>query len=334
MSRPSSLVPYGQRPVSSEVGRPTAELPPAIMLMGPTASGKTGIALALARRMPVEIVSVDSALVYRGMDIGTAKPDLDTRLQVRHHLIDIMEPTQNYSAAQFRDDALAIMADIVERGRVPLLTGGTMLYFKALREGLSDLPAANADTRLVIDAMAADVGWPAIHRELQRIDPATAQRLDPNDSQRVQRAMEIFYLTGKPMSELIAGDKPVGLPYRLISLALIPGERSVLHRRIAERFELMLELGLINEVRQLREAHALKPDLPSMRCVGYRQVWQYLDGEFGLAALREKAVAATRQLAKRQLTWLRATSDVRKFDCVAEDLQEQVEAWLPQHLGT
>jgi tRNA dimethylallyltransferase len=301
--------------------------------MGPTATGKTGVALELARRLPVEIISVDSALVYRGMNIGTAKPDTDTRVQVRHHLIDIIDPTENYSAAQFRDDALEIMADIVERGRVPLLTGGTMLYFKALREGLSDLPAANQDTRLVIDAMAADVGWPAIHRELERIDPATAQRLDPNDSQRIQRAMEIFYLTGKPMSALIATGKPAELPYRLISLALVPGERSVLHQRIAERFELMLELGLINEVRELRENYDLKPDMPSMRCVGYRQVGQYLDGEYGLGMLREKAVAATRQLAKRQLTWLRATKDVREFDCLAGDLQEQIEAWLPEQLN-
>ncbi|HEX9452477.1 MAG TPA: tRNA (adenosine(37)-N6)-dimethylallyltransferase MiaA [Burkholderiales bacterium] len=306
--------------------------PAAILLMGPTASGKTGVALELARRLPVEIISVDSAQVYRDMNIGTAKPDVETRLQVRHHLIDVIEPTDNYSAAQFHDDALDIMADIVERGRVPLLTGGTMLYFKALREGLSELPAANADTRLVIDAMAADVGWPAIHRELERIDPATAQRLDPSDSQRIQRAMEIFYLTGKPMSELLAAAKPAELPYRLISLALVPGERNVLHERIADRFEFMLELGLINEVRELREIYDLKPDLPSMRCVGYRQVWQYLDGEFGLGALREKAVAATRQLAKRQLTWLRATKDVREFDCLAGDLQEQIEAWLPAQL--
>jgi tRNA dimethylallyltransferase len=306
--------------------------PAAILLMGPTASGKTGVTLELARRLPVEIVSVDSALVYRHMDIGTAKPDLDTRLKVRHHLIDIIDPTESYSAAQFRDDALEVMVDIVARGRVPLLTGGTMLYFKALREGLSELPAANEDTRMVIDAMAADVGWPAIHRELERIDPATAQRLDPNDSQRIQRAMEIFYLTGKPMSELIATGKPAELPYRLISLALVPGERSMLHQRIADRFELMLELGLINEVRELRENYDLKPGLPSMRCVGYRQAWQYLDGEYGLGVLREKAVAATRQLAKRQLTWLRATTDVREFNCLAEDLQEQIEAWLPEQL--
>jgi tRNA dimethylallyltransferase len=307
--------------------------PPAILLMGPTASGKTGVALELARRFSAEIVSVDSALVYRHMDIGTAKPDLDTRLEARHHLIDIIDPTENYSAAQFRDDALEVMNDIVERDRVPLLTGGTMLYFKALREGLSDLPAANEDTRLVIDAMASDVGWPAIHRELARIDPATAQRLDPNDSQRIQRAMEIFYLTGKPMSELIAMSKPAHLPYRLIPLALVPGERSVLHERIADRFELMLELGLINEVRELRGHYDLKPDLPSMRCVGYRQVWQYLDGEYSLGTLREKAVAATRQLAKRQLTWLRATKDVKEFDCQAGDLQEQIEAWLPAQLA-
>jgi tRNA dimethylallyltransferase len=301
--------------------------------MGPTASGKTGVALKLARRLPVEIVSVDSALVYRDMNIGTAKPDPDARLQVRHHLIDIIDPTQIYSAAQFQCDALAAMHDIVTRGSVPLLTGGTMLYFKALREGLSDLPAADEATRLVIDAMAADAGWPAVHRELERIDEVTAHRLDPNDSQRIQRAMEIFYLTGQPMSQLIAAANPVGLPFRQISLALMPGERGLLHRRIAERFEHMLELGLIDEVRELREHYRLNRDLPSMRCVGYRQVWQYLDGEFSLGTLREKAVAATRQLAKRQLTWLRATRDVRVFDCLAEDLQEQIEAWLDDQFG-
>ena len=332
MTRPSSPSPYGQSPVSGEVGRPSAELPPAILLMGPTASGKTGVALELARRWPVEIVSVDSALVYRDMNIGTAKPDLDTRSRVRHHLIDIIDPTQNYSAAQFRDDALEVMHDIVERGRVPLLTGGTMLYFKALREGLSDLPAANDDTRMVIDAMATDIGWPAMHRELSRIDPSTAERLDPNDSQRIQRAMEVFYLTGKPMSELIATGKRADPPYRMIPLALVPGDRALLHERIADRFEHMLELGLINEVRELREDYNLNPGLPSMRCVGYRQTWQYLDGEYGLAELRKKAVAATRQLAKRQLTWLRATKEVKEFDCLAGDLQEQVEAWLSGQL--
>ena len=301
--------------------------------MGPTASGKTGVALELARHFPVEIVSVDSALVYRRMDIGTAKPGLATRLKVPHHLIDIIDPTGNYSAAQFCDDALEAMRGIVERNRVPLLTGGTMLYFKALQEGLSDLPAADADIRMVIDAMGVKAGWPAIHRELERIDPATAERLDPNDAQRIQRAMEIFYLTGKPMSELIAAGRSASLPYRMIPIALIPGDRAALHRRIATRFEEMLELGLINEVRALRKDYDLEPSLPSMRCVGYRQVWQYLDGEFGLGALRDKAVAATRQLAKRQLTWLRAVQQVKAFDCLDEKLQEQIEVWLPEQLG-
>ncbi len=302
--------------------------------MGPTASGKTGVALELARRFPVEIVSVDSALVYRDMNIGTAKPDPGTLRELPHHLIDLIDPTKSYSAARFCEDAVEIMRDIVARGRVPLLTGGTMLYFKALREGLSALPAADESTRRMLDAMAQDIGWPAMHRELERIDPVTARRLDPNDAQRIQRAMEIHHLSGRPMSELIVGGKTVDLPCRLIAAAVVPGERSVLHERIAARFELMLELGLINEVRALRENYDLKPELPSMRCVGYRQTWQYLDGEFALAELREKAVAATRQLAKRQLTWLRATPDVKAFDCFAEDLQTQIETWLTEQLAS
>jgi tRNA dimethylallyltransferase len=301
--------------------------------MGPTASGKSTVGLELARRFPIEIVSVDSAQVYRDMNIGTAKPDPDTRLQVPHHLIDIITPTQSYSAAQFQTDAVKAMHAIVGRGRVPLLAGGTMLYFKALREGLSDLPAADADTRKALDAMAAAVGWRAMHRELERFDPATARRLDPNDSQRIQRAMEIFYLTGKPMSDLIGRATSAGLPFKLVAIALIPGERGVLHLRIAQRFERMLEAGLIEEVRLLRERYDLSPDAASMRCVGYRQVWRYLDGEYGLGSLREKAVAATRQLAKRQLTWLRATKAVREFDCLAGDLQQRIEAWLPEQLG-
>lgn len=302
--------------------------PAAILLMGPTASGKTGIALELARHFPLEIVSVDSALVYRRMNIGTAKPDLATRQRVPHHLIDIIDPTESYSAAQFCDDALEAMHGIRGRDRVPLLTGGTMLYFKALQEGLANLPAADADIRMVIDAMALETGWPAIHRELERIDPVTAARLDPNDAQRIQRAMEIFYLTGKPMSELITAGKSASPPFRLIRIALVPGERAVLHQRIAARFEEMLELGLINELRMLREDYDLKPSLPSMRCVGYRQTWQFLDGEFGLAALRDKAVAATRQLAKRQLTWLRAMPGVQTFDCLDEGLAEKIANWL------
>jgi len=322
MPRPS---PFNPHPSSQDQ-------PAAILLMGPTASGKTGVALELARHFPVEIVSVDSAQVYRHMDIGTAKPDLPTRLKLPHHLIDIIDPAESYSAAQFCADAQQAMHEIVERERVPLLTGGTMLYFKALQEGFSDLPAADADIRKVIDAMALETGWPAMHRELERIDPATAERLDPNDAQRIQRAMEIFYVTGKPMSDLIAAGRSAGLPYRVLPIALIPGERAALHRRIAARFEEMLELGLINEVRALREDYDLKPSLPSMRCVGYRQVWQYLDGEYGLGTLRDKAVAATRQLAKRQLTWLRAMQEVKTFECLDEELAEKIIEWLKNEL--
>ena len=301
--------------------------------MGPTASGKSAVAMELATRLPVEIVSVDSALVYRDMNIGTAKPDRAMRLRVRHHLLDLIDPTQAYSAAQFREDALAAMRDIVGRGRVPLLTGGTMLYFKALREGLSELPAANPGVRQTIDALAAELGWPGVHRELERIDPATAQRLDPNDAQRIQRAMEIYRLTGKPMSQLISAAAAPELPYRLVALALMPGERSLLHERIAKRFELMLEQGLIDEVRELRKNYVLTSELPSMRCVGYRQVWQYLDGKYDLASLREKAIAATRQLAKRQLTWLRASEGVQTFEFTARGLQQRIESWLMTQFG-
>ena len=301
--------------------------------MGPTASGKTGVALELARQFPVEIVSVDSALVYRHMDIGTAKPDAATRLQVPHHLIDLVDPTERYSAAQFCADALLAMHEITGRNHIPLLTGGTMLYFKALREGLSDLPAADSATRLMIDAMAQDAGWPAMHRELQRMDPATAKRLDPHDAQRIQRAMEVFFLTGEPMSALLAQGSSRPLPFRLISLALTPGDRAVLHVRIAERFERMMKSGFLQEVRWLRDHFELHPDLPSMRCVGYRQAWQHLEGDLDLTGLKEKATAATRQLAKRQLTWLRATPDVREFDCLAADLSAQVGEWLEGQLA-
>lgn len=301
--------------------------------MGPTASGKSAVAMELAARLPVEIVSVDSALVYRDMNIGTAKPDRAMRLRVRHHLLDLIDPTQAYSAAQFRADALVAMREIVGRGRVPLLTGGSMLYFKALREGLSELPAANHDVRQTIDALAAELGWPGVHRELERIDPATAQRLDPNDAQRIQRAMEIYRLTGKPMSQLIGAAAAPELPYRLVALALMPGERNLLHERIAKRFELMLEQGLIDEVRELRKNYVLTSELPSMRCVGYRQVWQYLDGKYDLASLREKAIAATRQLAKRQLTWLRASEGVQTFEFTARGLQQRIESWLMTQFG-
>jgi len=310
------------------------ELPAAIFLMGPTASGKTAVALELSQHLPVEIISVDSAQVYRRMNIGTAKPDVSTRLRHPHHLVDIIDPTESYSAAQFRDDAVSLMSDIVERGRIPLLVGGTMLYFKALREGLSDLPSADEATRHVIEMMAQEAGWPALHAELGRIDPQAAERIDANDVQRIQRALEVHYLTGKTMSELIAAGPQQGLPYRLTEIALLPGERASLHDRIATRFEEMLELGLLSEVRTLREEFSLTAQMPSMRCVGYRQVWQYLDGEFGLSTLREKGVAATRQLAKRQLTWLRGMEGVIEFDCLREDVSERIHESLIARLAT
>jgi tRNA dimethylallyltransferase len=265
------------------------------------------------------------------MNIGTAKPNLATRLKHPHHLVDILDPTQSYSAAQFREDALSRIEDIVERGRIPLLVGGTMLYFKALTEGLSELPQADAATRLVIDAMAADAGWAALHAELQRIDPATAGRLDPNDAQRIQRALEVYYVTGKTMSSLLERPKEE-LPFEVLRIALVPSERIVLHERIAVRFEEMLEMGLIAEVRQLRADYELKPELPSMRCVGYRQTWRYLDGVYGLSTLREKGIAATRQLAKRQLTWLRAMPEMKTFDSLDEDVSNRVADWIGDRL--
>jgi tRNA dimethylallyltransferase len=306
--------------------------PPVLLLMGPTASGKTRVALALARRLPVEIVSVDSALVYRGMDIGTAKPDAAARRAVVHHLVDILDPTESYSAARFADEAWQLIREITGRGRIPLLVGGTMLYFKALREGLSSLPAANAEVRTAIDARAAEVGWPAMHASLASLDPGTAARLEPTDSQRIQRALEVCWLTGRPMSEIIAEGRRAPLPHRVIAASLEPSERPALHARIAARFEEMLELGLISEVRRLRERYALTPAMPSMRCVGYRQVWDHLDGAYGLATLRDKGVAATRQLAKRQLTWLRAMDGLARFDCLSDTAEEEVRAHVEAHL--
>ena len=292
--------------------------------MGPTASGKTAAALGVARRFPVEIISVDSAQVYRGMDIGTAKPDARTLREAPHHLIDIIDPTERFSAADFCARALDLMACITAAGRVPLLVGGTMLYFKALQEGLSDLPEADPAIRLVIDTMAREVGWPALHEELARLDPETAERLDPHDAQRIQRALEVIHATDRPLSQLIRERKPEGLPYRVIAASLEPSDRGALHTRIAERFETMLELGLIGEVRGLKTRFDLDPDLPSMRCVGYRQTWDYVDGKLSLAQLRERGVAATRQLAKRQLTWLRPLRDVARFDSLSSNAAAQV----------
>ena len=312
---------------------PHAKWPPAILLMGPTASGKTGVAVDLVRELPCEIISVDSAQVYRNMDVGTAKPDAETLKSAPHHLIDIIEPDDNYSAARFRDDALTLMREITERGNIPLLVGGTMMYFKTLLEGLSELPEADPAIRMVIDTMAEEGGWPSVHRKLAQVDPETAARLEPNDSQRVQRALEIYLITNKPMSVLLQKPKYVYFPYIPLKIALLPSDRSELHDRIATRFEAMLELGLIGELRKLRADYALDIDMPSMRCVGYRQAWEYLDGKIGLATLREQGIAATRQLAKRQLTWLRAMKGVKDFDCLAENLSEQVLAHLREALG-
>jgi tRNA dimethylallyltransferase len=266
------------------------------------------------------------------MDIGTAKPTREVRQLAPHHLLDILDPMQRYSAAQFCEDAATLMAEIAARGRIPLLVGGTMLYFKALREGLASLPSADPDVRLVIDTMAQESGWEALHEELSRVDPQTAARLEPADAQRIQRALEVYYITGQPMSALLAAGRSAPPPFRMLALSLEPGERGLLHARIAQRFEEMLELGLIGELRRLRERFELNPSLPSMRAVGYRQAWQYLEGQFGLAGLREKGVAATRQLAKRQLTWLRAMRDVTRFDCLADDLAGQVEDYLAMQL--
>lgn len=289
-------------------------LPPAILLMGPTASGKTALAFEIARRFPVDLISVDSAQVFIDMDIGTAKPDADTLARFPHRLIDLITPEENYSAARFRHDALREMADITARGRIPLLVGGTMLYFKALRDGLAELPQADAALRAEIDREAASRGWPALHAELAKLDAMTAARLAPNDAQRIQRALEVVRVTGRPMADSFMDQTPASLPYRTLSLALAPGDRTVLHQRIAERFDIMLASGLVAEVESLRARYHLSASLPSMRCVGYRQVWAMLEGELAGTELRDRGVFATRQLAKRQITWLRSTPDLTNLD--------------------
>jgi tRNA dimethylallyltransferase len=297
---------------------PENRKPLAVAIMGPTASGKTAAALAIARHIPSEIISVDSALVYRGMDVGTAKPSAAERAAVPHHLIDIIDPREAYSAMQFRHDALRLVADIAARGKLPLLVGGTMLYFKTLQDGLDALPQADAALRARLDEEAARIGSPAMHDKLAALDAETAARLKPNDAQRIQRALEVIELTGQPMSQLLAKAPKADLPFDLLSIALEPSDRSVLHARIATRFDAMLESGgLIAEVEGLRARGDLHLGLPSMRCVGYRQTWEYLDQAFDLAALREKGIAATRQLAKRQLTWLRSMPERIVIDCLA-----------------
>ena len=297
-------------------------LPPAIFLMGPTASGKTDLAIELARVLPCEIVSVDSALVYRGMDIGTAKPSSAERAEVAHHLIDVLDPTEAYSAAQFATDARRLIAAIRGRGRLPLLVGGTMLYAKALLEGLHDLPQADAALRARLEDEARTLGWPALHARLAVIDPTTAARLAPTDAQRIQRALEVFALSGEPLSALLARPAEGGI--RLPVIALEPGERAALHARIAQRTDAMLAAGLLDEVATLRARGDLHAGLPAMRCVGYRQAWAHLAGDGDAAALRERTIAATRQLAKRQLTWLRAMPGRHVVDCLHPDAAERV----------
>jgi len=305
----------------------TTEFLPCLAIAGPTASGKTAAALAIAREMPVEIISVDSALVYRGMDIGTAKPSAQELAAVPHHLIDIRDPLQAYSAADFVSDATRLIGEIHARGRRPLLVGGTMLYFKALFEGLDEMPKADPQVRAILEAEAKARGWPALHAELAQVDPSTAARLQPGDSQRIQRALEVYRLSGRPLSSFHTGAagtavSPVAHATTLVSLE--PQNRAWLHERIAQRFDAMLAAGFLDEVKALRARGDLHADLPSMRCVGYRQAWQALDGVFPMSELRERGIYATRQLAKRQITWLRSMPRRRVVPCDAADALQQV----------
>ena len=310
----------------------TDSRPNAIALMGPTASGKTALAVDWAARLGLGIVSVDSALVYRGMDIGSAKPDAATLARAPHQLIDIREPHQTYSAAEFVEDALGAMRAIHATGRVPLLVGGTGLYFRALLRGLAPMPEADPALREAIAADAAARGWPALHRDLARIDPVAASRIQPADAQRIQRALEVFRLTGKPITTVQREAGRVPFPFRVLKLAAMPADRAVLHDRIARRFEQMLEAGFLAEVERLRADPRIHPDLPSMRAVGYRQAWEHLAGNSTCSALRERAIFATRQLAKRQITWLRGELDARGFDPARDALE--AEHGVRQFLGT
>ncbi len=292
--------------------------------MGPTASGKTGLAVELVERLPCEIVSVDSAMVYRGMDIGTAKPNPEILARAPHRLIDIRDPSQPYSAACFLTDALREMEAITAVGLIPLLVGGTMLYFKALEQGLAVLPAANPQVRARLEREAARQGWAALHRHLQEVDPEAAARIHPNDPQRIQRALEVYELTGRPMSEWLAQARGSALPYRLLKIGLVFPKREELHRRIAVRFHTMLEQGFLAEVESLYRRGDLHPGLPAVRAVGYRQLWRYCTGEWGFDEAVRRGITATRQLAKRQLTWLRAQRDVHWFEATEKKLLDRV----------
>jgi len=303
------------------------DLPRCLAIAGPTASGKTAAALAIAAELPVEIISVDSALVYRGMDIGTAKPGADELAAVPHHLIDIRDPLQAYSAAEFVHEATGLIHAIHARGRHPLLVGGTMLYFKALFDGIDDMPRADAQVRAQIEAEAKAQGWPALHAELMRLDPVTAARLAPADAQRIQRALEVYRVSGRPLSSFHTRQddaQPSAAAQATTLVSLEPANRAWLHERIAQRFDAMLAGGLLDEVQRLRARGDLHADLPSMRCVGYRQAWEALDGVFPMSELRERGIYATRQLAKRQITWLRSMPQRRVVACDAPDALQQV----------
>ncbi|MBT1429634.1 tRNA (adenosine(37)-N6)-dimethylallyltransferase MiaA [Dickeya dianthicola] len=291
----------------------TAQHPPAIFIMGPTASGKTALAMALREQLPVELISVDSALIYRGMDIGTAKPGPEELARAPHRLLDILDPAEAYSAADFRRDALQAMAEVTAAGRIPLLVGGTMLYFKALLEGLSPLPSADAQVRREIEERARTEGWEALHRQLSVIDPVSAARIHPNDPQRLSRALEVFFVSGNTLTELTKTSGEA-LPYRVHQFAIAPATRELLHERIALRFRQMLESGFETEARALFARPDLNPALPSIRCVGYRQMWSYLSGEIDYDEMVYRGICATRQLAKRQMTWLRGWEEVCWFD--------------------
>ncbi len=302
-----------------------AEPRPVYCLLGPTAAGKTAVAVALAERVPVEIISVDSGMVYRGMDIGTAKPDAETLRKAPHHLLDIRDPAYPYSAAEFRADALRLIEEIHERGRYPLLVGGTMLYFRVLTQGMTVLPEADAALRQRLDVQAAEEGWPAMHRYLAEVDPQTASRLKPGDKQRIQRALEVYYLTGQPLSYWHTHGKTVNdFPYQLHAWALIPENRAWLHDAIAHRLDIMWQSGLVNEVTALWQRGDLHADLPAIRAVGYRQVWQYLEGQITEQDMRHQVLFATRQLAKRQLTWLRSFSGLSCWDPQRQSIEDIV----------
>ena len=303
-----------------------------VCLTGPTACGKTDVALALSERFPVEIVSMDSALVYRGMDIGTAKPAADLRAAVPHHLIDILEPTESYSAGRFRSDALREIEAIGDRGRLPLVVGGTLLYLRALRDGLAPLPGRDPAVREALDAEAAAQGWPALHRRLESVDPDAAARIAPNDRQRIQRALEVHALTGRALTALQRSAGEEARP-AIMTIALVPAERTALAARIERRFDAMVQAGFVAEVRRLRRRGDLDPASTSMRAVGYRQIWRYLNNEYAWPEARSRALAATRQLAKRQLTWLRGEAGVERLDALSGNLADDVARRIEGHMG-